>query len=152
MYCLRRGELGVLEKSLWIPTLYSILLKLDGAGHIYHWDNKENSLTLHVNCWPHVFNQHNKSIFLDKTVSRLGHFTITMIWSINVNNVYHQFVNLTMGNLSCEYMICFHCYLKLHVEQILVSKWKYWWWTGHSSSAASSAGEGEIQVLERIGQ
>ena len=36
MYCLRRGEIGVLEKSSWIPTLYSISLKLDGAGHIYH--------------------------------------------------------------------------------------------------------------------
>ena len=41
LYCLQRGKCESLEKIVVETILFSGILKPDGAGHIFHSDNKD---------------------------------------------------------------------------------------------------------------
>ena len=41
LYCLQMEKYECLEKTVVDTILYSSILKLDGAGHVYHSDNQD---------------------------------------------------------------------------------------------------------------
>ena len=75
------GEIWAVGKNVVETILYSGILKPDGAGHIFHSDNKDICEAWEINYCPMCFCQHQKSTFLWWLVARVWlHFCHNLLF------------------------------------------------------------------------